>query len=136
MKTVTSAVSVLVFTAAVALAGAAVTGAFAQHTARPSVVQPPRAGGKFVFREHTQLRRFDRPVLRPVGNPPPLRNGFVWRWHRHYGWVSLPAATAPAIVLLPEDYTLPARVEVYEPAAQTLTFTCPHCGLPLTVEVK
>lgn len=103
----------------------------------------PSTAGKVVTHKRGELTRFSRPVTTvPRFRPEAEVRGRVWRFSPHFGWVALPAATAPAAVLLPSDFVLPETVTVYEtaplelPAGETVDGICPHCGAPLRFHLR
>jgi hypothetical protein len=87
--------------------------------------------GRVVVSPVATLPRFQTPITVAPVLVPPERRGYSWHWHTHYGWVSLPLAIAPAVVVLPADYTLPEKVETYQVRATECV--CPYCGHPLTI---
>jgi hypothetical protein len=104
------------------------------------VLQKPvvRKQGRIVERRAVEMRKFDRPVTSVPALRPPVREGFSWHWHPHYGWIAIAVASAPREVLLPVTYQLPAQVTYYELPAATndCQLTCPHCGQPITVSIR
>lgn len=113
--------------------GGAVVWTFADD--KKPVVQVQQ--GRVQFRERNELRRLDAPVTTPHHDHrhlPRPRSGHHWRWHSgHARYVLVPVTVSPNVMVLPPNYSLPNRVEVYETALAT-NCQCPVCGSRLVIQ--
>lgn len=83
-----------------------------------------------------KLPKFKSEVTTPPSHKPPPRPGGSWHWHRWHGWVWLNVNIAPATVVLPVDFRLPASVVYYQSESVPLRIICPHCGQSINVYIQ
>jgi hypothetical protein len=100
--------------------------------------RPSSPQGHVVVKPAAELRRLATPATTPTPAPAfAPRPGHHWRYHPQYGtWVLVPVSVYPQQIALPVTYQLPVQVSVYQAAAPACQLMCPHCGQPITIELK